>query len=1688
MKIGTRFTAIFISLTTLFALFTGNTYAQNYGSVYVDETTLVIEDGNVISGDKSLIDRGIIVIGDESDTPSDGFESREVAHDGKQPIKNNSALVYHDVSIGSSDVGVSFFNETPTAVNPDSPIESAKAALILNVSTANTVHTNHNSAATWGPNTYDAVVMHNVCYIPTTSSNEKTMTVNAAIMARGNCPNDPSTAPSYYINTMTGPIFHVKSGGTLNLSNNGSKNGGRVTLEGQRLYHTVNGPDVRGQWIYAVNWAAVKMDPLVIVEGGVANISETTFQNGYSSGNGSGARVTGGTLNLTDCTFVDCESASGGAISIGANGKAVLKNCVIDNCVATDNGGGIYVASGGELTIENTTIKNCDAAHGGAIYLAGSCTITLNSVTIQNNVVSGNGGALWVGNGVTVNHTGGTISGNKAEDGIGGAVAIARPGTYNLKGGTLSGNIAKQGGAIGCYASNDVPGNSKFTMTSGTISGNEAKTVGSTTGQGGALYIRCGAEHSISGGTITGNKAPQGAGIYVYNSTSYTSTVAGKITISGSANIYKNGNSSTTHGGGIYVGSGGTLAVSGGTIGGTSVSSHANEANAGGGICVAGGSATVTGGKISANKAFNNGGGIEISSGTVTISGGELKTNNANYGGAVHSTASCTLNISGGAISGNTVTNSGGAIAAGGGTVNISGNANINANTATSRGGGIYMNSSTVLNFTGGAIGGTSITSHANGAANGGGIYMEDSSTLKMSGSAKITCNKATGTSAKGGGLYVTGSAIINITGSTTVGDCAVSGNTADHQGGGFYVASYTTADNFKVNNITLNGNIAKGDRGGGIYVNLSTANESTKIRIDNAVFTENKSETDGGSVDGHGGGIYAAHCMLYITNSQFADNDATYRGAGVYCTSGSVAEVKGCSFTGNEVGSFGGGLHVYDNAQATIVNCSFDNNKAGVCGGALYAVGVNEKTANLYVVDTTIGTVAANTGGNGGGIAADTLSVVKIVRGNISNNEAASGGGIYAKGASTTVDISDNTNILGFSISGIAATGVGTVISGNKAATGNGGGVCFDICGNCSIINADIYGNAAPTNTPDDTNELAYITTSLTGNGGGVYIKGTKATLSGCTIGKSGQPNMAVQGGGVAIFKASEVTATNVNVVYNIAQTSGGGYCILGSGINDAGGATTFNILGGSISYNEAQSTIDDIDGNNYASEIGGGGLFIRTLSNYNNKAVSGTIDGVSINNNKSVRGGAIYQHESTTITLRNCQNVKENEATQLGGALFMTKSNCLTDIDDCVFTGNIAGLRGGALYIQVNGCTVNNVQMIGNKANGLSWGSGGHGGAIYITNAGDAAVDISLPLVNVDFTDNEAEYGGALCIANGVRPIAVTLSNSDFNDNTASKNGGAILVSGTGATVTVSEGYIINNTAGTTATTVSPYNLAHTDTDGVGGGIAVFNGGAFSLTGSNIAIYGNTAATAGNDVFANGNGTKLNIPAPDAMNTTGYGKDGAVWWEDYMTGDANYGYGLNGDSRVVGRYAITPISIRAYTTSAEGESSNSQYVNDAGQYVAITFDVQKYNVGSITITAPTATDDNQRFVFVIIGKPTVGDELRFSISLPAGESVTIEKLLPGTYTVTMSGEWSWRYTVSGVSLDGVDKTDGTGVVEVKIVGLDVEENYAVEYNANREHPYWLNYNSPIKTNTAGGEALTASFDMAEFKRTNVI
>lgn len=204
---------------------------------------------------------------------------------------------------------------------------------------------------------------------------------------------------------------------------------------------------------------------------------------------------------------------NGGAIwQNDATAILAFKNCAFKNNNAT-NGGAIYMA-GSNMTAENTSFSdNTATTAAGAVGIAGTAElVSFTDCDFTSNTAGKHGGALQNcgGEKTRLTVTGGTFSNNKTTDGsVGGGAAITfrgdKPSITIIDGVVFSGNVA------GC--------------------------------QGGAVRVNTVNDISIKNSVISGNKALDGAGLYVGGA---ASVKIDKTQISG--------NQSKTYAGGIYVG------------------------------------------------------------------------------------------------------------------------------------------------------------------------------------------------------------------------------------------------------------------------------------------------------------------------------------------------------------------------------------------------------------------------------------------------------------------------------------------------------------------------------------------------------------------------------------------------------------------------------------------------------------------------------------------------------------------------------------------------------------------------------------------------------------------------------------------------------------------------------------------------------------------------------------------------------------------------------------------------------------------------------------------------------------------------------------------------------------------------------------------------------------------------------
>jgi RHS repeat-associated protein len=112
---------------------------------------------------------------------------------------------------------------------------------------------------------------------------------------------------------------------------------------------------------------------------------------------------------------------------------------------------------------------------------------------------------------------------------------------------------------------------------------------------------------------------------------------------------------------------------------------------------------------------------------------------------------------------------------------------------------------------------------------------------------------------------------------------------------------------------------------------------------------------------DGSGGaiacGLYSIQQQLsaspLIKNCIIKNSKADTHGGGVFCVSGSNANIINCIFINNQAQIFGGGLYCKLNSNAKIVNSTFVDNR-GEDGGAIYAFQSNPVITNNIIWQNT--------------------------------------------------------------------------------------------------------------------------------------------------------------------------------------------------------------------------------------------------------------------------------------------------------------------------------------------------------------------------------------------------------------------------------------------------------------------------------------------------------------------------------------------------------------------------------------------------------------------------------------------------------------------------------------------------------------------------------------------------------------
>ncbi len=236
------------------------------------------------------------------------------------------------------------------------------------------------------------------------------------------------------------------------------------------------------------------------------------------------------------------------------DGSLTLDKAMIIRCTKADS---VFDVTG-ELTLNGGTISGFTAAKAGTGVINVSGTFTMNKGTISDNMFSGSySGAVRVEDGATFVMNGGDITNNTAgAQYSAGGVLVLEGGTFTMEDGRIADNKGHRGAGVLLYGGvvNDGEKLAQFTMNGGSISDNETTgyltlSDGTSLNPGGAgVYVLNDAEFTLNDGIIANNINKQGMGGGVATEAYYPEKRGGVFVMNGGTV----GGNLAQCGGGIY--------------------------------------------------------------------------------------------------------------------------------------------------------------------------------------------------------------------------------------------------------------------------------------------------------------------------------------------------------------------------------------------------------------------------------------------------------------------------------------------------------------------------------------------------------------------------------------------------------------------------------------------------------------------------------------------------------------------------------------------------------------------------------------------------------------------------------------------------------------------------------------------------------------------------------------------------------------------------------------------------------------------------------------------------------------------------------------------------------------------------------------------------------------------------------
>ena len=1148
---------------------------------------------------------------------------------------------------------------------------------------------------------------------------------------------------------------------------------------------------------------------------GNATVSGSNFVNnsgrwgGAISATGAELRKNSSTLTVSNTIFKDNSALYAGAVYIwGSNYN--IADCVFDNNTAfgkgnmtpnNNNGGALVVSQVSRFnepitgTISGSKFTNNKAQYGGAAYF-NKGFVTITDSVFENNVATAEGGAVDFSHAsvkdlvVSINNS--SFVGNKAP--VAGAI-FTNVDSKITNSNFINNSAAKIGGAI-CNVNDLTVENSKFVNNTPQAIHNSKELhlgIETFTDLQNAIDLVDGILTLDSDIAMTDDEAAGFVNGVAINK---------DIVIDGKGHTI----SAEDLGRIFSIGEGFTVTLTNATL----INGKADK----GGAIYNDGSLTLSDVKLSDNAADSYGGAV-FNNGHLVVGNSVFDSNDivnrgsasVDYGGAaIYNWYDGTLTVSGSNFTNNIKNYKNGDRLVG--AVATIGDATISDSCFVNNAG-----------RWGGAI-----------SASGYLIAGDDVNTLTVSGS----------TFKENGGLYGAG---IFVAGSDfTVSDCVFDKNTAFGKGNmtpnnNNGAAIEVTDTNKAIAGIITGSNFTNNKAQYGGAIDICEGN----IKITDSIFVNNSADVEGGAIDIN---TVNGNPEVSISGSKFINNSASYGGAIVNVKD---LTVRNTEFVNNTPDAIFNYVGFGGNLDLGIENFTDLQNAIGLVTGTLTlnqnVVMTDDEAANFvngviinkniridgkghtidaknlgrifeidggFAVTLTNVTLTNGKADNGGAIY--NFGNLDLVHVNFVNNTAKYGGAIMNYAYGLVLDDStftNNTAKIGGAIYNSAdCFVVGNSTFANNTATSNGGvifnyGIGF-VVGNSTFVNnsaADGAGAILNGGRGFVVGNSTFVNNTATSKGGAIYNYGI-----GFVVGNSTFANNTAEDAGAVYNEGDNSVVGNSTFVNNTATSIGGAIINNGKLVvdNSAFEDNAANYYGGAIfNRDDLQVTNSAFDGNDILVRN------IRAMDNvdhggaaiYNWKNGKLDISKSNFTNNiKNYKNGNLLVGAVATIgdaTISDSYFV--NNSGRWGGALSVmggesSSATNFIDIDGTKFVNNSA-LYGGAMFVWGSNYSISNSVFDNNSAfgKGNMTPNNNNGGALVVTQGN---IPISGTIINSNFTNNKAQYGGAAWINEGT----VDISNSNFINNTATVEAGAIGFEPayTKITATVYGTNFINNTAG--------------------------------------------------------------------------------------------------------------------------------------------------------------------------------------------------------------------------------------------------------------------------------------------------